>query len=111
MLSRAPMAHVGNLLSRAALPALCLLVAGYFGSHALFGSTGILARENIRQQQAEQAQTNRRLTQRKALLEQRIALLDPQAVDPDYADELVRRHLGVVRPDEVIIPIGPPKVR
>ncbi len=95
------------LLSRAALPAICLLVAGYFGSHAIFGSTGILARESVRARQAELAETHAELAARKAKLEQKIALLDPEAVDPDYADELVRRHLGVVRPDEVVIPIGP----
>lgn len=111
MLRREPMAYVVHLLSRAALPALCLLIAAYFGSHALFGSTGLLARDGIRQQQAELAETNRQLTERKARLERRIALLNPDAVDPDYADELVRRHLGVVRPDEVIVPIGPQQGR
>lgn len=99
--------NLGALLSRAALPAICLLVAGYFGSHAIFGSTGILAREAVRAQHAALSETHAELVSRKAALEQKIALLDPEAVDPDYADELVRRHLGVVRPDEVIIPIGP----
>jgi cell division protein FtsB len=32
-------------------------------------------------------------------------LLDPKKADPDMADELVRRDLGLVRPDEVIIPL------
>jgi len=96
-----------TLLSRAALPAICLLVAGYFGSHAMFGSTGILAREAVRAQQAALSETHSELAARKRALERKISLLDPDAVDPDYADELVRRHLGVVRPDEVIVPIGP----
>lgn len=108
MLRRAPMPFVVSLLTRAALPALCLLVAIYFGSHALFGATGILAREDIRRQKAELVNANHALVASKAALAQRIALLEPRAVDPDYADELVRRHLGVVRPDEVIVPIGPP---
>ena len=33
------------------------------------------------------------------------ALLDPRKADPDIADELVRKDLGLVRPDEVIIPL------
>ena len=31
--------------------------------------------------------------------------LDPDKADPDMADELVRKDLGLVRPDEVIIPL------
>jgi len=41
----------------------------------------------------------------RAELSHRVALLNPRKVDPDYADELVRRETGQVRPDEVIIPI------
>jgi cell division protein FtsB len=32
-------------------------------------------------------------------------LLDPGKADPDLADEMVRSELGLVRPDEVVIPI------
>jgi cell division protein FtsB len=32
-------------------------------------------------------------------------LLDPRKADPDLADEMIRSELGLVRPDEVIIPI------
>lgn len=96
-----------DLMSRAALPAVCLLVAGYFGSHALIGNTGLLALDDIRSHRAEVAARHAQLVERKAELERDIALLDPRGVDPDYADELVRRHLGVVRPDEVIIPLEP----
>ncbi len=94
-----------SLLSRAALPAVCLLVAGYFGSHALFGTSGILALEDIRREHAELSAAQAGLVARKDALERDIALLDPRGADPDFADELVRRHLGVVRPDEIIIPL------
>jgi cell division protein FtsB len=93
-------------LSRAALPAACIAVAGYFGSHALFGTNGVLALEGIRQQRTELVRAHAGLVSRKADVERRIALLDPRAVDPDYADELVRRQLGVVRPDEIIYQFG-----
>ncbi len=39
-------------------------------------------------------------------LRHRSALLDPRKADPDIADELVRRDLGLVRPDEVIVPLN-----
>ena len=40
-----------------------------------------------------------------AALKHRSDLLDPRKADPDMADELVRKDLGLVRPDEVIIPL------
>jgi metal-responsive CopG/Arc/MetJ family transcriptional regulator len=46
------------------------------------------------------------LNARKAVLAHRAALLDPRRVDPDLADELVRRDLGVARPDELVVPLN-----
>ena len=43
--------------------------------------------------------------QERAQLRHRSALLDPRKADPDMADELVRKDLGLVRPDEVIVPL------
>ncbi len=100
-----------ELMRRAAVPGLCLLVALYFGSHALFGGSGIFALDDIRREQARIEASNVTLEARKRSLQQSIALLDPNGVDPDYADELVRRQLGVVRPDEVIVPLTPPAGR
>ena len=45
------------------------------------------------------------LEQQKAELRHHSALLDPRKADPDMADELVRKDLGLVRPDEVIVPL------
>jgi cell division protein FtsB len=98
-----------DLLSRAAIPAACLLIAGYFSSHALFGSSGLLALEGIRQEKAVALARQQELVLRKQRVERNIALLDPRAVDPDFADELVRRQLGVMRPDEVMVPLQPGK--
>ena len=41
----------------------------------------------------------------RAQLKHRSQLLDPRKADPDMADELVRKDLGLVRPDEVIVPL------
>ncbi|WP_199553639.1 FtsB family cell division protein [Sandaracinobacteroides hominis] len=97
-------APILDLMKRAALPAACLLIILYFGMHALFGPSGYLALDDIRQEKAELAQRQAMLMQKKAALSRDIALLDPRGADPDFADELVRRHLGVIRPDEVIVP-------
>lgn len=95
------------LMRRAALPALCLLVIGYFLTHALFGPTGYLALDDIRAEHAAILARNAELKQQRAALERDIALLSPQGADRDFADELVRRHLGVICPDELVIPLKP----
>mgnify|MGYP001801228102 CR=1 FL=1 len=38
-------------------------------------------------------------------LQNRVALLDPKKADPDLAGELVRRNLGVLHEDEVVITV------
>jgi cell division protein FtsB len=94
-----------GLIRRAAAPALALIVVGTFAGHAVAGPNGLMAwggyHRNLEQRKVELAQLDAERTQ----LRHRSALLDPRKADPDMADELVRRDLGLVRPDEVIIPL------
>lgn len=94
-----------ELIKRASLPALALIVVGTFAGHAIAGPNGILAwggyHRALKERQAELAQ----LEQERAQLKHRSDLLDPNKADPDMADELVRKDLGLVRPDEVIVPL------
>ena len=94
-----------GLIRRAAMPALALIVVGNFAGYAVAGPNGLLAwggyHRNLNERKAELAQLERD----RAQLRHRSALLDPRKADPDMADELVRRDLGLVRPDEVIIPL------
>ena len=87
------------------MPALALIVVGTFAGHAIAGPTALLAwggyHRALNDRKAELAQ----LEQQRAQLRHRSALLDPRKADPDMADELVRKDLGLVRPDEVIVPL------
>jgi cell division protein FtsB len=93
------------MIRRAALPALALIVVGTFAGHAVAGPNGILAwggyHRALKERQAELAQ----LEQERSQLRHHSNLLDPRKADPDMADELVRKDLGLVRPDEVIVPL------
>jgi cell division protein FtsB len=93
------------LIRRMAMPALAVIVVGTFAGHAIAGPNGILAwgsyHRALQQRQVELAQ----IEQQQAQLRHRSDLLDPRKADPDMADELVRKDLGLVRPDEVIIPL------
>ena len=94
-----------SLIRRSAMPALALIVVGSFAGHAVAGPNGLLAWGGYhRDLEARKAELER-LEAEKAALRHRSALLDPRKADPDIADELVRRNLGLVRPDEVIIPL------
>jgi cell division protein FtsB len=98
--------RIFELIRRAAFPALALIVVGTFAGHAIAGPNGILAwggyHRALEQRKAELAQ----LEQQKAQLKHRSDLLDPRHADPDLADELTRKDLGMIRPDEVIVPLN-----
>jgi cell division protein FtsB len=94
-----------GLIRRVAMPALALIVVGNFAGYAIAGPNGLLAwggyHRDLEQRKAELA----RLEAERERLQHRSMLLNPQKADPDIADELVRRDLGLIRPDEVIIPL------
>ena len=87
------------------MPALAVIIVGTFAGHAIAGPNGILAwgsyHRALHQRQVELQQIERQ----RAQLRHRSDLLDPRKADPDMADELVRKDLGLVRPDEVIVPL------
>jgi cell division protein FtsB len=93
------------LIRRVAMPALAVIVVGTFAGHAIAGPNGILAwgsyHRALLQRKVELAQIEKEHMQ----LRHRSELLDPNKADPDMADELVRKKLGLVRPDEVIVPL------
>lgn len=81
--------------------ALCCLLT--MGGLALAGPAGVLAwSENSRllKQREHELQV---LAAERDELRNRVALLDPNHVDPDIAGELVRRNLNVVNPDEMVM--------
>jgi cell division protein FtsB len=94
-----------GLIRRAMGPALALIVIGTFAGHAIAGPNGLFAwggyHRDLQIRQAELV----KLDAVRAQLRHRSALLDPRKADPDMADELVRRDLGLVRADEVILPL------
>ena len=94
-----------ELIKRAALPALALLIIANFVGYAIVGANGILSWGDYRRMKSEKLVELAQLDAEKARLAHRADLLDPRRADPDLADEMVRRDLGLVRPDEVIIQI------
>lgn len=92
-------------LRLAILPALCICALGYFGYHLVQGRHGLGAYavygEQIRVLKAEEA----RLAATRAKLQNQVNLLHPRSLDPDYLDELARRELNYVAPDDIVVPL------
>ena len=89
----------------AAMPTLATLIVAFFGGYALSGSNGVLAwGEYSKALDARRADLIV-IERNKAVLANRVALLDPRHANPDMVDELVRRDLGVAHPDEIIVPL------
>ena len=95
-----------GLIRRSAAPALALIIVGTFAGHAIAGPNGILAWGGYHRQLKERQTELAQIDQQRAELKHRAQLLDPNKADPDMADELVRKRLGLVRPDEVIVPLN-----
>ncbi len=93
------------VIKRAALPALGFLIIANFLGYAIAGSNGILSWGDYRRLKAERSIQLAQFEEERARLAHRAQLLDPRKADPDLADEMIRSELGLVRPDEVIIPI------
>ncbi len=71
----------------------------------LFGSTGLFAWNDysraLDQRQAELVL----LQERQRMLENHLRLLNPRHVDPDLAEERVRRDLNLLHPDDIVVPL------
>jgi cell division protein FtsB len=92
-----------SLIKRVALPAVGLLIVANFVGYAVMGPNGVMSWGDYRRETQERSVELAQLEAERARLQHRAALLDPRRADPDLADELVRRELGLVRPDEIII--------
>ena len=92
-----------GMLRGALVPATCIALIAYFAFHAVAGNTGLMRWGGYKLDRATLEAQAATLAERKTNLESKIALLNPHRVDPDLADELVRKDLGVVRADEVVI--------
>ena len=100
MPSRAALVEV---VSRAAWPVGCAAAIGWSVFHAMAGTSGMIAWRGYAAESRDLGTRAARVATQRAALEHQSLLLDPRHVDPDFADELVRRNLGVVGPDEVVV--------
>ncbi|WP_213982200.1 septum formation initiator family protein [Sphingomonas sp. dw_22] len=95
------------LLRRAGLPAAVLIAIAFFAYNAVLGPNGIVAAKEVKRDLEQKNQEYAALQKKRAEIKNRVDLLDPKrGADPDMVEELARKQLNVVRPDEVIVPLN-----
>ena len=94
-----------SIVRRAGLPAAAIILMGFFGYYAVLGPNGVLSYRDYTRQLEKRRAEYAQLDKQRAALKNRVALLDNKGANPDMVDELTRKELNVVHPDEVIIPL------
>jgi cell division protein FtsB len=98
---RAPLSSRESLWGVGLAGASLALIVGWL----LFGTTGLFAwgdyNRTLNARQAELTELRAEL----ASLENRQRLLNPRAADPDLVDEVIRRDLNLLHPDDVVVPL------
>lgn len=103
------MAHLlklRSLFSSALGPALAVLLVSMLLGYAIFSRNGLLAWGGYSSQLHDSRAELKSIEAERARIVNRVQLLDPAHVDPDLADELIRRELNVGHPDEVVVPLN-----
>ncbi|MGC4251984.1 MAG: septum formation initiator family protein [Sphingobium sp.] len=103
------MPHIAKLrllLFSAFGPAIAVLLLLLFAGYVVLGSNGVLAWGDYTRQLRDARVQLKQVEAHRQELRNRVDLLDPRRVDPDLSDELIRRQLGVIHHDEVIVPLN-----
>jgi len=93
------------LFSTALGPAIAILLLMLLVGYAILGPHGLLAWGDYTQQLRDSRAELKIVQAQRAKIANRVDLLDPRHVDPDMADEMIRRELNVGHPDEIVVPL------
>lgn len=85
------------------MPVLTVTFLGYFAYHAIEGDHGFKAWVRLTGERAELLEKAEQAHARRAALENKVALLKPDNLDPDLLSERVREVLGFAHQNEVVI--------
>ena len=103
------MAHIAKLrmlLFSAFGPAIAVLLLLFFAGYVVLVSNGVLAWGDYTRHLHRAQGELKSVEAQRSELRNRVDLLNPRRVDPDLSDELIRRQLGVIHHDEVIVPLN-----
>jgi cell division protein FtsB len=75
----------------------------YFLYHAVQGDRGLIAFWQLSKQVTQAENTHSVLNQKRAELQNRVSLLNPNSLNSDMIDERARFILGYTKTDEIVI--------
>ncbi len=81
---------------------VCCASLGYFAWHAWKGPRGFPYRDGLEVTLAQLATKHEDLHAERLRLENKVALLRPESIDPDLLDELARGNLELAKPTDVV---------
>ena len=82
---------------------MAALIFGYFGTQAFKGEYGISANIRLQNKAVVLEKELIVVTKKRNILEKRVALLRNGTIEKDMLDEQVRRNLGMVDKDDVVL--------
>jgi cell division protein FtsB len=89
---------------RQAIPqAIAACMVAYFAYHAVQGERGLLAHQRLSQDVARAEQVAADIAARRLALEERVALLRPEGLDPDMLEERARFLLNYGYAEDKVI--------
>ena len=92
-----------QLASERVTQALALFFLLAMGAWVLLGPSGLMAWSENSRLLGERQKELQQLTVQRDEIKNRVALLDPNHVDPDLTGQLLRANLNVVHPDEMVM--------
>lgn len=82
---------------------VCLALLGYFAWHASKGPRGYPFHDNLAAEANGLADKLAEIEARRVAMENKVALMRPESIDPDILDELARSQLGMAAPSDVVV--------
>jgi len=93
-----------RLLADVVAPAFCACGIGYFAYDGVVSATGYRALSALRAEAQERSAEVSALAAERRRLQLTAAMLNPRSLDPDMADEKIRRVLGYVEKGDIVVP-------
>lgn len=84
-------------------PVISACLVGYFSYHIIQGNHGLRAYWRLGEELTQAQVKLASLKEDHNYLERRVSLLHPDSICPDLLDEQVRKNLGYVHPQELVI--------
>jgi cell division protein FtsB len=95
--------RVRSAVSAVGLYTAAALIIGYFWANAHSGEHGLKAKQDLVEQAADLTRELASLKDARAAWEHRVALLRPNAVDPDLLEERARAQLDYTHPRDLML--------